>query len=239
MLFSALYYYLNKRNCMTCWLLACSGGVLCLSLTIRYSVVKLYHCKNARSLRALWTLEEMGLAYELVNMKFPPRATHLGYLDVNPLGTVPTLVDGDVTLTESSAICHYLAEKYGPTALAVGVDDPQYGEYLNWLYRSDATLTFPQTLVLRYSRLEPEERRIPQVVADYTQWFYSRLRSVELVLEGRDYLLGHRFTVADIAVGYALMLAVSLGLDTKFKPNTQAYLTRLMARPACMRACVL
>ena len=94
-------------------------------------------------LRALWTLEEMGLAYELVNMKFPPRATHLGYLDVNPLGTVPTLVDGDVTLTESSAICHYLAEKYGPTDLAVGVDDPQYGEYLNWLYRSDATLTFP------------------------------------------------------------------------------------------------
>jgi len=62
---------------------------------------------------------------------------------------------------------------------------------------------------------------------------------VELALEGRDYLLGHRFTVADIAVGYALMLGVSLGLDAKFKPNTQAYLARLMARPACIRACAL
>ena len=198
--------------------------------------MKLYHCKDARSLRALWTLEEMGLDYELVNMEFPPRLTQPGYLDINPMGTVPTLVDGTVTLTESSAMCQYLAEKYGPTELGLDVSDPQYGEYLNWLYRSDATLTFPQTLVLRYTRLEPEERRVPQVVADYTQWYYSRLRSVEMALEGRDYLLGDRFTVADIAVGYAVFLGVSLGLDGKYKPNTKAYLARLMARPAFQRA---
>ena len=198
--------------------------------------MKLYHCKDARSLRALWALEEMGLDYELVNMQFPPRLTYPGYLDINPMGTVPTLVDGDVTLTESSAMCQYLAEKYGPTELALDVSHPQYGEYLNWLYRSDATLTFPQTLVLRYTSLEPQERRIPQVVADYTQWYYSRLRSVEMALEGRDYLLGERFTVADIAVGYAVFLGISLGLDEKYKPNTQAYLARLMARPAFQRA---
>jgi glutathione S-transferase len=178
----------------------------------------------------------MGLDYELVNMEFPPRFTQPGYLDINPMGTVPTLVDGTVTLTESSAMCQYLAEKYGPTELGLDVSDPQYGEYLNWLYRSDATLTFPQTLVLRYTRLEPEERRVPQVVADYTQWYYSRLRSVEMALEGRDYLLGDRFTVADIAVGYAVFLGVSLGLDEKYKPNTKAYLARLMARPAFQRA---
>ena len=198
--------------------------------------MKLYHCKDARSLRAVWTLEEMGLDYELVNMEFPPRLTQPGYLDINPMGTVPTLVDGAVTLTESSAMCQYLAEKYGPTELGLDVSDPQYGEYLNWLYRSDATLTFPQTLVLRYTRLDPEERRVPQVVADYTQWYYSRLRSVEMALEGRDYLLGDRFTVADIAVGYAVFLGVSLGLDEKYKPNTTAYLARLMARPAFQRA---
>jgi len=178
----------------------------------------------------------MGLDYELVNMEFPPRFTQPGYLDINPMGTVPTLVDGTVTLTESSAMCQDLAEKYGPSELGLDVSDPQYGEYLNWLYRSDATLTFPQTLVLRYTRLEPEERRVPQVVADYTQWYYSRLRSVEMALEGRDYLLGDRFTVADIAVGYAVFLGVSLGLDEKYKPNTKAYLARLMARPAFQRA---
>ena len=199
-------------------------------------MIKLYHCKDSRSLRALWTLEEMGLDYELVNMTFPPRFTQPGYLDINPMGTVPTLVDGNITLTESSAICQYLAEKYGPTELALNVSDPQYGEYLNWLYRSDATLTFPQTLVLRYTRLEPEERRQTQVVADYTQWYYSRLRAVEQTLEGRPYLLGERFTVADIAVGYAVFLGTSLGLDEKYKSNTRAYLERLMARPSFQRA---
>ncbi len=73
--------------------------------------MKLYHCADARSLRPLWTLEEMGLDYELENMVFPPRVTVPGYLDLNPLGTVPTFVDGDLVMTESSGICHYLVEK--------------------------------------------------------------------------------------------------------------------------------
>jgi len=198
--------------------------------------MKLYHCKNSRSLRPLWTLEEMQLDYELVTMNFPPRFEHDGYLDVNPLGTVPSFVDGGVTLTESTAICHYLAEKYGPTLLAVASDEIEYGEYLNWLYRSDATLTFPQTLVLRYTRLEPEERRVPQVVEDYTKWYLSRLRSVESALEDREYLCADRFTIADIAVGYALFMGISLGLSEYYKPNCQRYLKSLMEREGFIRA---
>ena len=198
--------------------------------------MKLYHCKNSRSLRPLWTLEEMQLDYELVTMNFPPRFEHDGYLDVNPLGTVPSFVDGGVTLTESTAICHYLAEKYGPTPLAVASDEIGYGEYLNWLYRSDATLTFPQTLVLRYTRLEPKERRVPQVVEDYTKWYLSRLRSVESALEDREYLCADRFTIADIAVGYALFMGISLGLNEYYKPNCQRYLKSLMEREGFIRA---
>ncbi|MBL6904580.1 MAG: glutathione S-transferase family protein [Gammaproteobacteria bacterium] len=198
--------------------------------------MKLYHCKNSRSLRPLWTLEEMQLDYELVTMNFPPRFEHDGYLDVNPLGTVPSFVDGGVTLTESTAICHYLAEKYGPTPLAVASDEIGYGEYLNWLYRSDATLTFPQTLVLRYTRLEPEERRVPQVVEDYTKWYLSRLRSVESALEDREYLCADRFTIADIAVGYALFMGISLGLNEYYKPNCQRYLKSLMEREGFIKA---
>ena len=140
-------------------------------------------------------------------------------------------------MTESSGICHYLAEKYGPFDIALTPDDPKYGEYVNWLYRSDATLTFPQTLVLRYTRLEPEERRIPQVVEDYSIWYLSRLRSVETALQdGRDYLLGDQFTIADIAIHYALFLGKSLGLDERYKPNCQRYLEALQHRPAVQRA---
>jgi glutathione S-transferase len=135
-------------------------------------------------------------------------------------------------MTESTGICHYLADRCAPTPLRVGPEEPAYGEYLNWLYRSDATLTFPQTIVLRYSRLEPEERRLPQAVEDYSVWYLSRLRCVEAALEGRAFLCADRFTIADIAVHFALFLGATLGLDQRYKPNCRRYLERLMERPA-------
>lgn len=196
----------------------------------------LYHSPDSRSLRPLWAMEEMGLTCELTVLEFPPRLHHPDYLEVNPLGTVPTLVDGDTVLTESAAMCQYLADVYGPTDLAVRRDEAGYGAYLNWLHRSDATLTFPQTLVLRYTRLEPPERRLAQVVEDYSIWYLSRLKSVEAALEGRDYLVADRFTMADVAVGYALFLGTTLGLDARYKPNCRGYLERLMARDAFQRA---
>jgi glutathione S-transferase len=198
--------------------------------------MKLYHCADARSLRPLWALEELGADYELVNMAFPPRATYPGYLNINPLGTVPTFVDGEVTLTESTGICHYLGEKFAPTDLRVDPSEPAYGAYLNWMYRSDATLTFPQTIVLRYTRLEPKERRLPQAAEDYTVWYLSRLRSVEAALEDQEFLCAGRFTMADIAVHYALFLGETLGLAERYKPRSRDYLERLKARPAFRRA---
>ncbi len=198
--------------------------------------MKLYHCANARSLRVLWALEEMGLTCELVTLKFPPRVFHKEFKEINPLGTVPAFIDGDLTMTESAGICQYLAEKYGPSPLAVAKEEKDFGLYLNWLHRSDATLTFPQTLVLRYSLLEPEERCQPQVVADYRQWFLGRWKSVEAGLEGRDYLCADRFTMADIAVGFALHLAKTLAIDEAFTPNVRRWWERLTARPAYQRA---
>ena len=71
-------------------------------------MIKLYHCAGARSFRALWALEEMGLAYELVMMPFPPRSRFENYHALNPLGTVPVMFDGEARMTESSAMPHYL-----------------------------------------------------------------------------------------------------------------------------------
>lgn len=126
--------------------------------------------------------------------------------------------------------------RHGPTELLVSPEHADYGRYLNWLYRSDATLTFPLTIVLRYTQLEPEERRVKQAADDYTQWFFSRLRSVEEATARNEYLCADRFTIADICVGYALLFAETLGLRSGFKPNTEAYYRRLEARPAFQRA---
>ena len=198
--------------------------------------MKLYHCQGARSMRCVWALEEMGLAYELETLPFPPRIFAKSYKDVNPLGTVPALVDGDVMLTESSGICHYLAEKYGPTDLAVRPAEPDYGAYLNWMYRSDATLTFPLTIVFRYTALEPDERRLPQAAEDYRKWFLGRWSAVEAGLQGRDYLCADRFTMADICVGYALHFANTLGVTEAMTPNVAKWWTRISARPAYGKA---
>jgi glutathione S-transferase len=198
--------------------------------------IKLYHCTGARSLRALWTMEEMGLEHELVTMPFPPRYLYEGYKEINPLGTVPTMVDGDVVMTESAGICQYLVDKYGPTDLAVGKEEDDYGSYLNWLHRSDATLTFPLTLVFRYTELEPEERRIQQVADDYRQWFLARARSIEAATADRDYLCAGRFTIADICVGFSIFFALRLGIDEVLRPNTEKYWQRITDRPAFRRA---
>tara|TARA_B100000686_G_scaffold351134_1_gene449025 strand:+ start:1484 stop:2104 length:621 start_codon:yes stop_codon:yes gene_type:complete len=198
--------------------------------------MKLYHCSNSRSVRPLWTLEELGLEYELTVMPFPPRSAYEGYLDINPLGTVPAFFDGDIVMTESTGICQYLVDKYGPTDLCLTPDELGYGDYLNWLYRSDATFTFPLAIVLRYTRLEPEERRNPQVSEDYSIWFHSRIRVVEAALEGKDFLVGDRFTIADIAVGYALQFGARLGLSDRYKPNCLRYLANLNERQAYKRS---
>ncbi len=198
--------------------------------------IRLYHCQGARSMRPLWTMEEMGLDYELVTMPFPPRYLHEGYMEINPLGTVPCMIDGDVHMTESAAISQYLVDCYGPTPLALTPSDKDYGAYLNWLQRSDATLTFPQTLVLRYTQLEPEERRVPQVAEDYKKWFLARLRCVEAATADRDYLCEGRFTIADICIGYALHLAGAVGITEAFTPNIDKYWKRLTERPAYQRS---
>ena len=82
------------------------------------------------------------------------------------------------------------------------------------MYFSDATLTFPQTLVLRYTRLEPEERRNPQVATYYAKWFLGWRQAVEAATTTAETLAAGRFTAADIVVGYALRLAENIGLAT-------------------------
>ncbi|MFT5713324.1 MAG: glutathione S-transferase [Glaciecola sp.] len=198
--------------------------------------MKLWHCHNARSLRPLWAMEEMQLPYEVEVLPFPPRVFKKEFLAINPLGTVPFFQDEKTNMTESSGICHYLVEKYNQHGFGLKPDHVQYGDYLNWLYHSDATLTFPQTIVLRYSLLEQGERRLPQAVDDYTAWFIARLRRLDAHIESREFLCDERFTIADIAVGYALHLGQSLGLDHNYSPQVTDYLSRLQSRPAFQKA---
>ncbi len=201
--------------------------------------MKLWHCRGARSLRALWALEEMGLDYDVHIMPFPPRILEKEYLQTNSLGTIPYLEDGDTTMTESTGICHYLVGRYRQYEFGLKPAHSEYGDYLNWLYHSDATLTFPQTIAMRYLRLEPTPEKQP-VAVDYAKWFFARLRRLDAHLENRQYLCDERFTIADIAVGYAIYLAKETNLtelvERKFTPQVEDWYARLIERPAFQRA---
>ncbi len=174
----------------------------------------------------------MSIDYELEVLPFPPRFFKKEFLGENSLGTVPYFTDGETTMTESVGICQYLADRYQQDAFTISVDHPEYGDYLNWLHHSDATLTFPQTIFLRYAKLEPEERRQPQVADDYRKWFLARLRRLDAHIRGKNFLCDQRFTIADIAVGYALFLGKLQGFSSDYSPQVSAYLDRLVERRA-------
>ena len=196
--------------------------------------LKIFGCNDSRHVRVLWTAEEMNLDYQLEMMPFPPRFLQKEYLDTNMLGTVPYLIDGDIKMTESVAICQYLAEKYGPTDLKVNPDEDDFPAYLNWMAHSDATLTFPQTVYLRYAF---QEIGVADNAAEgYKRWFVARLKLLEKTLEEKEYLCGNRLTLADICVGYAIYLAKCLNIEKAFKPNIVRWTNMLFEREAFKKA---
>ena len=195
----------------------------------------LYTCARSRGLRATWAAEEAGVEIDLKILPFPPRYLAPEYMAINPLGTVPMLVDGETRLTESCAIAHYLATRGGCTDLAIAPGERDYGEYCDFTYHADATITFPQTVYMRFVLFE-KDKGLQEAGHAYAKWFHKRLIKVEERLANREYLCADRFTVADICVGYALILAESVGLDQGVPESLKAYRERLTARPAYQRA---
>src|SRR5688500_15184810 len=113
-------------------------------------MITLYHCKDARSFRILWMLEELKLDYRLETMAFPPRVNAPGYLEHHPVGNVPFRVDGDERLFDSGAMLIYLASRGGGRP-GLRADEPGFGEWLSWIAHGEADLTMPLAAALRYS----------------------------------------------------------------------------------------
>lgn len=195
----------------------------------------LYTCARSRGLRATWAAGEAGVDIDLRILPFPPRYLAPEFLALNPLGTVPLLVDGDAQLTESCAIAHYLATRDGYSNLAIAPGEPDYAAYLDYSYHADATITFPQTVYMRFAIFE-KDKGLAEAGHAYAKWFHKRLVKVAERLEGREFLCADRFTVADICVGYALILAQSVGLDEGVPESLKDYRARLTAREAYQRA---
>jgi glutathione S-transferase len=199
-------------------------------------MVTVYSAPNTRAIRVIWVLEEIGAKAEIKSMPYPPRQHAPGYFAVNPTGMVPLLIDGEVRLSESMAICDYLATKHG-SPLVVPTNDPERPQFLQWLWYGESTLMTPLSRLNILRQVEGKGGPgVDALIAGARESVAERLKMLEQRLEGRDFLVAGRLTLADISVSYPLHLVGMLGVDNLLGPRSVAYRERLRARPAHQRA---
>ncbi|MEA2626429.1 MAG: glutathione S-transferase, partial [Candidatus Binatota bacterium] len=157
------------------------------------------------------------------------------YLKIHPHGAVPALVDGDVTMFESAAICAYLADKYPEKRLAPPAGSSARGPYYQWIVYSMATLEPPVLQVFLNTMMLSEDKRSP-AAADEGRNKFGEVREVlERALDGKRYLVGDGLTAADVMVGSILDWSRAMKL-LDGSPNLEAYVKRLAERPAFQKA---
>ncbi len=199
-------------------------------------MLTLYHSKGARSKRSLWLLNELGLDFELVVLPMNPKELRKPeYLAISPLARVPALVDGDLKLFESGAICQYLCETYDPAGrLWPRPGDPEHVEWLQWVHFAETVAAHASNLV-QQNLIIAEPDRSPVVIKLETRRLEKAYGVLDDHLRDRDYLLERGFTAADTSVG------VSVHLGRNFVPtddfaNLTAYYERCASRPAFQKA---
>jgi glutathione S-transferase len=198
--------------------------------------MKIHHAPNTRSVRIVWLLEELGLPYELAQYKLgDPSMRSPEYRKVHPMGRVPALEDGGVTLFESGAIVEYVLSRHGEGQMRPAVEAPEFPMYLQWLHYAEGMLMPPVNIIVVETILLPPERRNEVNVGRATKLLGQMLSAVDTHMAGREYLAGD-FSGADIMTGHACTVARRLGADVSDKPNVGAYIERCNARPAMQRA---
>lgn len=199
-------------------------------------MIRLFHAPRTRSIRVVWLCEEMGVPYEVQSCSLRDIPDELKAH--NPGGTLPLMIDGDLVLAESVTMLEYVAETYGPTPLHLTAADPDWWDYRQQLMFGEATLAAPIGAIVGTIFSAPEEEQQNFTVNVIKGLLKKRLAAVEKRLQTSDYVVGGRFTLADISVGYAVNLMVSvpmLGLDSLISDPVRAYYHRLAARPAFQR----
>lgn len=198
--------------------------------------MKVYYAPNTRAVRVVWLLNELGIAYELERFALGhPAMRAPEYLGVHPLGRVPAIEDGGVTMFESGAIVQYLLARYGGGRLAPDPGSADFPAYLQWLHYAEGMIMPPINTIVVETVLLPEERRNQVNVDRATKLLARMLAAVDEALEGREFLAGG-FSGADVMTGHSCCTAARFGVDLTALPNLAAYIDRLQARPALQAA---
>jgi glutathione S-transferase len=197
--------------------------------------MKLYYSPYTSAFRPRWLLEEIGTPFELVRKTLSPEDIKTPeYLKIHPLGQVPALVDGDLTLIESAAICLYLAEK-DPEHRLVPTDPKQRALYLQWVFYAMGALNGAiHPVYIRWFMAAPDQKANACTDADRAE-LQRLLKPLASAFASGPFLLGNQLTTADIVVGGVLKWADLCG-QLQGATAAEEYFKRLSARPAYQRA---
>lgn len=196
--------------------------------------MRIYGCLRTRSVRALWALEEAGAQYDYVHVDLRKgEGRKSPFLQVNPGGKVPALVDGDVVLTESGAICVYIAEKF-PAAKLIPVFARERAQCMQWCFFALSELEQPLWTMSKHTFVLPEQRRVSAIM-DTARWEFGKAADVlAQSLGDREFLVGENCSIADILVAHTLGWAQASNIE--LSRALQSYAQRLLSRPALARA---
>jgi glutathione S-transferase len=177
-----------------------------------------------------WMLEEVGQPYQTQILDYATTLKGPEYLAVNPMGKVPAIKHGEVVVTEAAAICAYLADAFPQAGLAPPVGDKERGTYYRWLFFGAGPIEQATSVRSLGVDIKPEQKRMMGFgdMAD-------TLSAMEGAIAGRDFLLGDRFSAADVYFGSQVNWGLQFG-SIESRPAFVAYSERLQSRPAYKRA---
>jgi glutathione S-transferase len=199
-------------------------------------MIRLYGMPHTRSFRVLWALEEIGVEYEyqLVNLGKSEGKTP-EFLALNPSGKLPAIKDGELVLTESAAICSYLADAYPDKNLIPVVGTAERALYNQWCFFVLSELEQPLWTMGKHKFALPKEYRVPEVLKTAGFEYVRALSVLETGLKGREFIVGDHFTMADLLMGHTLNWAQAFKIDHGSE-LLDRYLDRIRHRPAWTRA---
>jgi glutathione S-transferase len=199
-------------------------------------MLKLHFAPNSRAGRIVWLLEELGLDYELNRMDFHPKDLKSDeHRRRHPLGRVPVLEDGEVSIYESGAIVEYVMARHGDGGLKPAVEAPEFPEYLQWFHYCEGMVMPPMNTIVVHTMLLPPERRDETVLGQAQKLLSRAVAPVNSALEDREYLIGD-FSAADIMLGHSMFMANRFGQVADEMANVKGYVARIEARPAFHKA---
>ena len=198
--------------------------------------MKLYYARNSRAVRVAWLLEELKVEYEIKKFDLGSKEMRSpDYLEIHPMGRVPTLEDGQVKIFESGAIIQYILDKHKNNSFVPSFEDQEFSNYLQWFHYAEGMIMPPMNIIVVETILLPPERRNEVNVKRATKLLNQMLIAVDTHMNNRDYLAG-TFSAADLMTGHAVIMADRLGADISDKPNLLTYIARLTERTAFQKA---